>query len=105
VEGLEDLLVDGLLDRSAYVRQRRRLKAKLEEVEEQIAHVRAQTPRRRIRGAYLWEMDKLAAEWERMDLEDQRALLADSIARIVVKPVGRGRQKFVPASVEIEWKH
>ena len=101
LEGLEDLLADGLLDRSGYVRQRRRLKAKLEELEEQIAHVRAQAPKRRIRGAYVHEIE---AEWERLDLEDKRALLADHIERIVVKPVGRGRHRIDEESVEIIWR-
>jgi site-specific DNA recombinase len=101
LEGLEDLLADGLLDRTGYVRQRRRLKPKLEELEEQIAHVRAQAPRRRLRGANLGE---LQAEWERLDLDDKRAVLADHIERIVVKPVGRGRHRIVRGSVEIIWR-
>jgi site-specific DNA recombinase len=101
LEGLEDLLADGLLDRSGYIRQRRRLKAKLEELEEQIAHVRAQAPKRRIRGAYVHEIE---AEWNRLDLDDKRALLADHISKIVVKPVGRGRHRIDPDSAEIIWR-
>jgi site-specific DNA recombinase len=101
LDGLEDLLADGLLDRTGYIRQRRRLKAKLDELEEQIAHVRAQAPRRRLRGAYLEEIE---AEWERLDLEDKRAVLADDISKIVVKPVGRGRHRMDPDSVEIIWR-
>jgi DNA invertase Pin-like site-specific DNA recombinase len=101
LEGLEDFLADGLLDRSGYIRQRRRIKAKLEELEEQIAHVRAQAPRRKLRGAFLGEIE---AEWEQLDLEDKRALLADHILRITVLPVGRGRQRITPDSVEIIWR-
>jgi hypothetical protein len=101
LEGLEDLLADGLLDRPGYVRQRRRLKAKLEELEEQIAHVRAQAPRRRLRGANLGE---LKAEWERLDLDEKRAVLADHISKIVVMPVGRGRHRITRDSVEIHWR-
>jgi site-specific DNA recombinase len=101
LEGLEDLLADGLLDRSGYIRQRRRLKAKLDELQEQIARVRAQAPRRRLRGAYTHELE---AEWERLDLEDRRAVLADHIDKIVVKPVGRGRHRVTPDSVEINWR-
>jgi hypothetical protein len=101
LDGLEDFLADGLLDRSGYVRQRRRIKAKLDALEDQIAHVRAQAPRSRIRGAYQHEIE---AEWEKLDLEDKRALLADHIERIVVKPVGRGRQRMDPDSVEIIWR-
>jgi site-specific DNA recombinase len=101
LEGLEDLLADGLLDRSGYIRQRRRLKDKLDELEEQIAHVRAQAPRRRLRGATIGEIQ---AEWERLDVEDKRAVLADHIDKIVVKPVGRGRHRIDPDSVEIIWR-
>jgi site-specific DNA recombinase len=101
LEGLEDLLADGLLDRPGYVRQRRRLKAKLEELEEQIAHVRAQAPRRRLRGANLGELE---AEWERLDLDEKRAVLADHISKIVVMPVGRGRHRITRDSVEIHWR-
>jgi site-specific DNA recombinase len=101
LEGLEDLLADRLLDRSGYVRQRRRLKAKLEELDQQIAHVRAQTPRRRLRGADLGE---LQAEWDALDLEEQRALLGEYISKVVVKPVGPGRKPFHSSSVKIIWR-
>jgi site-specific DNA recombinase len=99
--GLEDLLADGLLDRNGYVRQRRRLKARLSELDEQVAHVRAAAPRRRLKGATIGE---LQAEWEQLDLEEQRAVLADHVERIVVKPVGRGRKRVDADSVEIHWK-
>jgi hypothetical protein len=102
LEGLEDLLADGLLDRSAYVRQQRRIKAKLAELEVQITHVRASAPRRRLRGGVT--IGQIQAEWDALDLEDQRALLADHITKITVLPVGRGRHKITAASVEISWK-
>jgi hypothetical protein len=100
LRGLEDLLADGLLDRSGYVRQRRRLKAKLDEVEEQIAHVRAQAPRRRLRGATVGEIE---AEWARLNLDEQRAVIGDYIDHVVIKPVGPGR-KPDRDSVEIIWR-
>jgi site-specific DNA recombinase len=101
LEGLEDLLADGLLDRPGYVRQRRRIKARIEELDQQIAHVRAQASRRRLRGAYLHE---LQAEWDRLDLDEQRAVLSDHIDHIVIQPVGPGRKRFDPSSVEIVWR-
>jgi site-specific DNA recombinase len=101
LEGLEDLLADKLLDRAGYVRQRKRIKARIGELDEQIAHVRASTPRRRLRGASLRE---LQVEWEQLDLEEQRAVLADHIERIVVKRVGPGRRAFDPDSIEIHWR-
>jgi site-specific DNA recombinase len=101
LEGLEDLLADGLLDRSGYVRQQRRIKARLNELETEIAHVRAQAPRRRLRGATIGEIQ---TEWERLDMEDKRALLADHISKIVVKPVGRGRHRVDGKSVEVTWR-
>jgi hypothetical protein len=69
-------LADGLLDRPGYIRQRRRLKAKLDELEEQIAKVRAKAPKRRLRGA---SMEELSKEWSHLDLDldEQRAVLAD----------------------------
>ena len=67
-------MADGLLDRPGYIRQRRRLKAKLDELEEQIAKVRAKAPKRRLRGA---SMEELWKEWSQLDLDEQRAVLAD----------------------------
>jgi site-specific DNA recombinase len=101
LSGLEDLLADGLLDRSGYVRQRRRITARIGELEEQIAHVRAQAPRRRLRGA---TMQELWDEWDRLSLDEQRAVLADYTDHIVIKPVGPGRKPFDPSSVEIVWR-
>jgi site-specific DNA recombinase len=101
LEGLEDLLADGLLDRTGYIRQQRRIKARLAELETQIAHVRAQAPQRRIKGATISEIQM---EWERLSLDEQRAVLGDHIAKIVIMPVGSGRKRFDRASVEIVWR-
>jgi site-specific DNA recombinase len=101
LRGLEDLLADGLLDRSGYIRQRRRIRARIEELDQQIAHVRAQAPRRRLRGAYMHE---LQAEWDRLSLDEQRAVLADHIDQVVIKQVGPGAKRFDPSSVEIQWR-
>jgi site-specific DNA recombinase len=101
LRGLEDLLADGLLDRSGYVRQRRRIRARIEELEEQIAHVRAQAPRRRLRGATVGEIE---SAWARLGLDEKRAIIADYIDHIVVMPVGPGRRRFDPSSVEIHWR-
>ena len=49
-------------------------------------------------------MHELQAEWDALDLEEQRNLLADHIERIVVKPVGPGRKRMDPDSVEIIWR-
>jgi site-specific DNA recombinase len=99
--GLEDLLADKLLDRGAYVRQQRRIKASIAELDERIAHVRAQAPRRKLRGA---TMQELWDEWDALSLDEQRAVLADHIEKIKVKPVGPGRKPFSSASVEIVWR-
>jgi site-specific DNA recombinase len=98
--GLEDLLADKLLDKASYRRQRKRIKAKITEKDEQIAHVRASAPRRRLKGATLGE---LQAEWDQLDLDEQRAVLADHIDRIEVLPVGRGKH-FDPAAIKIHWR-
>ena len=65
-----------------------------------IASVRAAAPRRRLRGATL---EELWAEWEQLDLDEQRALLADHIDHITVAPVGRGRG-FDPSAITIHWR-
>ena len=98
--GLEDLLADGLLDRNGFVRQQRRLKARIGELDDKINQVRANTPRRRLKGATLGE---LQAEWEQLDLDEKRAVLADHVDRIVVMPVGRGKH-FDPDAIKIHWK-
>jgi site-specific DNA recombinase len=109
LEGLEDLLADKLLDKTGYVRQQRRIKARIAELDDKISHVRASTPRRRLKGATLGE---LRAEWDALntstdpdkpDLDEQRAVLADHIDRIVVMPVGRGKH-FDGNAIKIHWK-
>ena len=101
LEGLADFLADGTWDRTTYVRQKRRVQARINDLEARISHLRASAPRRRIRGATI---EELQAEWDALDLEEQRTLLADHITRIVVKPVGRGRHRMDPDSVEISWR-
>jgi hypothetical protein len=98
--GLEDLLADKLLDKAGYVRQRKRIKGRIGELDDKIAHVRASTPRRRLKGATLGE---LQAEWDQLDLDEQRAVLADHIDRIAVMPVGRGKH-FDPDAIKIHWR-
>jgi site-specific DNA recombinase len=100
LEGLADYLADGTLDKREYVRQKKRLQARLDELEVQIASVRASAPRRRLRGATLQE---LWDEWELLDLDEKRAMLADHIDHITVAPVGRGKH-FDPDAITIHWR-
>jgi site-specific DNA recombinase len=100
LEGFADFLADGTWDRPTYVRQKKRVQARLNELDAKITHLRAAAPRRRLKGA---TMGELQAEWSHLDLEEQRALLADHIEKVVVKPVGRGKH-FDPTAVEIHWK-
>jgi site-specific DNA recombinase len=101
LDGFADFLADGTWDKPTYVRQVRRVKARIAELDDKINHVRASTPRRRLRGATLGELE---VEWEQLDLEERRALLADHIERVVVKRVGPGRRPFDPDSIEIHWR-
>jgi hypothetical protein len=101
LEGLADLLADGTWDKPTYVRQKRRVQARINDLEAKISHLRAAAPRRRLRGATI---EELQAEWDALDLEEQRSLLADHIDKILVKPVGRGRHRIGPDSVEIIWR-
>jgi site-specific DNA recombinase len=100
LEGLADYLADGTLSKTEYLRQRKRLQARLDELEAQIASVRASAPRRRLKGATLQE---LRDEWELLDLDEQRAVLADHIDHIDVLPTGRGR-RFTAAAITIHWR-
>lgn len=100
LEGLADYLADGTLDKRDYLRQKERLQARLDELEAQIAHVRASAPRRRLKAATLQE---LRDEWDQLDLDEQRAVLADHIDHIDVLPTGRGR-RFTPDAVVIHWR-
>jgi site-specific DNA recombinase len=109
LDGFADFLADGTWDKPTYVRQVRRVKARIAELNDKIAHVRASSPRRRLKGATLGE---LRAEWDALntstdpdkpELDEQRAVLADHIERIEVMPVGRGKH-FDPAAIKIHWR-
>jgi site-specific DNA recombinase len=100
LEGFADLLADGTWDKPTYLRQKRRVQDRINDLEAKIAAVRAAAPRRRLKGATIGE---LQAEWARLDLEEQRAVLADHITRIEVKPAGQGK-RFHRDQVEITWK-
>jgi site-specific DNA recombinase len=100
LEGLADFLADGTLDKGEYLRQKRRLQARLAELDAEIAHARAAAPRRRLKGATL---EELWAEWERLDLDEQRAVMADHIEQIDVHPTGRGK-RFDPDAITIHWQ-
>lgn len=101
LEGLADYLTDGTLSKAEYLRQKQRVKARLDKVEEEITRLRAQAPRRRLRGAYMHE---LWDEWNALSLDEQRAMLADHVDHVILKPVGPGRKPFDPRSVEIIWR-
>jgi site-specific DNA recombinase len=100
LEGLADYLTDGTLSKPEYLRQKQRIQARLDKLEEEITRLRAQAPRRRLRGAYVHEIE---AEWARMDLDEKRVTLGDHITRIKVKPAGHGK-RFRPEQVEIIWR-
>jgi site-specific DNA recombinase len=100
LDGFADFLADDTWDKATYMRQVRRVKARIAELDDKINHVRASTPRRRLKGATLGE---LQAEWEQLDLDEQRAVLADHIERIDVHPTGRGK-RFTPDAIKIHWR-
>jgi site-specific DNA recombinase len=100
LEGFADFLADGTWDKATYVRQKKRAQVRLAELDAKIAHARAAAPRRRLKGATLGE---LQTEWEQLDLDEQRAVLADHIERIDVHPTGRGK-RFTPDAITIHWR-
>ena len=101
LQGLTDYLADGILTRGEYLRQKKRLQVRWDELDGQIAEVRASSSRRRLRGATL---EGLRQEWEQLDLEDKRAVLADHVEQVIVKRVGPGRRPFDPDSIQIIWR-
>jgi hypothetical protein len=101
LQGLADYLGDGTLTRGEYLRQKKRLQARWDELDGQIAEVRARSPRRRLRGA---TPEGLRQEWEQLDLEDKRAVLADHVERVIVQRVGPGRRPLDPDSIQILWR-
>jgi site-specific DNA recombinase len=101
LDGFADFLADGTWDKPTYLRQKRRTLARIAELDERIARLRASAPRRRLRGATL---EELWAEWEKLDLEEKRSVLADHLDRIEVMPVGPGRRPFDPDSIVIHWR-
>jgi DNA invertase Pin-like site-specific DNA recombinase len=100
LDGFADLLADATWDKATYVRQVRRVKARITDLDDKINQLRASNPRRRLKGATLGE---LQAEWDVLDLEEQRAVLADHIDRIDVLPTGRGKH-FDPDDIKIHWR-
>jgi site-specific DNA recombinase len=100
LEGFADLLADDTWDKPTYVRQVHRVKDRLADLDARINQLRASTPRRRLKGATLGE---LQAEWDALDLDEQRAVLADHVERITVMPVGRGKH-FDPKAIKIDWR-
>jgi site-specific DNA recombinase len=100
LDGLADYLTDGTLSKTEYLRQKGRIQARVTKLEEEIGRLRASAPRRRLRGAYGWELQD---EWDRMDLDERRLVLAEHIAKITVLPAGHGK-RFKPEQAQIEWK-
>jgi site-specific DNA recombinase len=100
LEGFADFLADGTWDKATYVRQKKRAQVRLADLDAKITHARAAAPRRRLKGATLGE---LQAEWEALDLDEQRAVVADHIERIEVHPTGRGK-RFTPDAIKIHWR-
>jgi site-specific DNA recombinase len=101
LEGFADFLADDTWDKPTYLRQKQRVQDRIKELDARIAALRAAAPKRRLRGA---SGEELQAEWDAMDLDERRAVLADHIERIVVKPVGGGKHSIAPGSVEIHWR-
>jgi hypothetical protein len=100
LEGFADFLADRTWDKATYVRQKKRAQVRLADLDAKIAHAGAAAPRRRLKGATLPE---LWEEWERLDLDERRAVLADHIERIDVHPTGRGK-RFTPDAIKIHWR-
>jgi site-specific DNA recombinase len=101
LRGLSDYLADGTLAKAEYLRQKGRVQERLAKLEQEMARLRSQAPRRRLLGA---TFEEIFAAWGAMGLEERRLVVADHISHITIKPVGHGAKKFSPDSVEIHWR-
>ena len=75
-----------------------RLRAKLAEVEQQIAdagQTSALTP--------LVTAQDVRAVWDELPLSQQRAVI-DTLMTVTLHRSGRGARRFTPDTVEVEWK-
>jgi hypothetical protein len=70
LEGFADFLADGTWDRPTYVRQKKRIQARINDLDARISHLRAAAPRRRLRGTTLGE---LQAKWDALDWRSSAA--------------------------------
>jgi site-specific DNA recombinase len=104
VEGKLDQLAtdwaDGNLDRRSWLTARARLDARLEELRRQLV---AGDDRSSIE-AWAGDHGALEAAWSSLRIDQQRAVVAAVVDRVTVGPAVRGRNRFDPNRVTIDWR-
>jgi hypothetical protein len=94
---LEDKLADELLDKAAFLRQKKRIEDRIAQRDEVIAQWQRQDEAEAIteRGHALrarWRADGLPFQWR---------VLEASVEKVVVHPVGKGGKAFDPRAIEV----
>jgi hypothetical protein len=97
LDGLEDKLADGLLDKAGFLRQQRRITDRIQARDKVIAKRQRQSELDGIpeRG------EKLQARWHAEGLEFQWRVLAASVAKVVIHPTGKGGHPFDPRAIQV----
>jgi site-specific DNA recombinase len=98
LDGLAEAFASGEIDRMQLRKGTERLRAKLEQVTDDLAAT-VSAPA----VAELVAVGDVEAAWGALDLDRKRAVI-DTLMAIKVHPVGRGGRRFNPSTVEIRWK-
>ena len=98
IDDLATALADGLLDLAGVRRESERLRAKLADVEAQMAH----SSRSPLLAALISAAD-VQAVWDALTLDRRRAVV-DVLMTVTLHPGGTGRRTFDQTKVEITWK-
>ena len=88
---------DGTVDRLSWSTARQRIVARLEAL-------RAQMPSATPSAQWAGRGVELGAGWDAMHVDQQRAVVADVVERIVIGPAVAGRNTFQPERVRILWR-
>lgn len=98
LDGLATALAEGLLDLVGVRRESERLRAKLAEVEAQMAHSARAPVLADLVGA-----EDVQAAWDGLTLDRKRAVVS-VLLTVTLHPVGGGWRTFDPSKVDIQWR-
>lgn len=97
---LDDLFADGEIERPPYLRQRQRVRARIEEVRAALDRLDAVLPQLQLVGAG----DRLRKAWPSMTLEEQRFVLGAVVDHVEVMPAKPPKNRFDPYRLVPVWR-